>query len=57
MTQETTSPVRYEYSTWSGKGVQDIEGICNKKASDGWELVEAMAAQDRYVCIFRRPKK
>ena len=54
---EQATPVRYEYSTWNGKGVNDIEGVSNKKAADGWELVEAFAAQDRYVCIFRRVKK
>ena len=57
MTLEATSPVRYEYSTFNSKKVEDIEGACNRKAADGWELVEALAAQDRYVCIFRRPKK
>jgi hypothetical protein len=55
MTQEAMA-VRYEYSTYDSKKVQDIERVCNEKAAAGWELVQALAARDRYVCIFRRPK-
>ena len=55
MTQEEMA-VRYEYSTHDSKKVQDIEKACNDKAADRWELVQALAAKDRYVCIFRRPK-
>jgi hypothetical protein len=55
MTQEPAT-VHYEYSTRDSKKVQDIEKVCNEKDANGWELVEALAAQDRYVCIFRRRK-
>ncbi len=48
--------MRYEYATDDSKKVQDIAKWCNERAAQGWELVEALADQDRYVCIFRRPK-
>ena len=56
MTEETVA-TRYEYSTFDSKKVEDIAKTCNQKAADGWELVEALAAQDRYVTVFRRLKK
>jgi hypothetical protein len=46
----------YEYATDDSKKVQDIARWCNERASHGWELVEALADQDRYICIFRRPR-
>ena len=53
MTEETATG-RYEYSTFDSKKVEDIAKVCNQKATDGWELVQALAAQDRYVSVFRR---
>jgi hypothetical protein len=55
MTQEAMA-VRYEYSTYDSKKVQDIERVCNEKAADGRELVQALAVKDRYVSIFRRTR-
>ena len=54
---EETATGRYEYSTFDSKKVEDIAKVSNQKAADGWELVEALAAQDRYVTVFRRLKK
>ena len=55
MTQEAMAD-RFEYSTFDSKKVQDIERVSNEKAAERWELLQALAAKDRYVCIFRRPK-
>ena len=56
MTEEAVS-TRYEYSTFDSKKVQDIEKACNRKAEEGWEFVALGGAADRYVTLFRRPKK
>ena len=56
MTEEAV-PTRYEYSTFDSKKVQDIEKACNQKAEQGWEFVALGGAADRYVTLFRRPKK
>jgi len=46
----------YEYATDDSRKVEDIARWCNRRAADGWELVQALSCQDRYVCIFRRPR-
>ncbi len=56
MTQEAT-PARYEYYAFDSKKVQDIEKTCNQKSEQGWEFVALGGATDRYVTLFRRPKK
>ncbi|HEY8766068.1 MAG TPA: hypothetical protein VIP09_02200 [Dehalococcoidia bacterium] len=49
--------VVYEYATDNSKKVQDIADWCSKRSSAGWDFVQAFADQDRYICIFRRPKR
>jgi len=44
----------YEYATDNSKQVEDLERYCNRRAADGREFIQALACQDRYVCIFRR---
>lgn len=46
----------YVYTRKNSKKVEDIEKYANEQASGGWELMQVVAAQDRYVSIFRKPK-
>ena len=55
-TQQMPIPL-YEYSAFDSKKVQDIEKTCNQKSVQDWEFVALGGAGDRYVTLFRRPKK
>jgi hypothetical protein len=46
----------YEYKTLNSKKVEDIATYANNQAAQGWELMQVLAAQDRYVSVFRKPK-
>ena len=46
----------YTYKTMNSKKVEDIEKYANQQTEQGWELLQVLTAQDRYVSIFRKPK-
>ena len=46
----------YEYKQLNSKKVEDIEAHANQQARQGWELMQVLACQDRYVSVFRKPK-
>lgn len=46
----------YVYKQVNSKKVEDVEKYANEQAGQGWELFQVVAAQDRYVSIFRKPK-
>jgi hypothetical protein len=46
----------YTYKTLNSKKVEDIEKYANDQDGQGWELMQVLAAQDRYVSIYRKPK-
>lgn len=53
----------YEYRVMGARGIPGIEEECNKRAKEGWELVEAFSGEgggllkgERFILIFRRPK-
>jgi hypothetical protein len=46
----------YLYKTMDSKKVQDIEKFANDQITQGWELIQVVTAQDRYVSVFRKPK-
>ena len=46
----------YVYKTLNSKKVEDIEKYANEQDAQGWELLQVVAAQDRYVSVYRKPK-
>jgi ABC-type glycerol-3-phosphate transport system substrate-binding protein len=46
----------YIYKTEDSKKVEDIAKYANEQTGKGWELMQVVASQDRYVSIYRKPK-
>jgi hypothetical protein len=46
----------YVYKTRDSKKLQDIAEYANDQMKQGWELMQVVTAQDRYVSIFRKAK-
>jgi len=46
----------YVYKQLNSKKAEDIEKYANEQMGQGWELMQVVAAQDRYVSIYRKPK-
>jgi hypothetical protein len=46
----------YVYKQMNSKKLEDIEKYANEQSQQGWELMQVVTAQDRYVSIFRKPK-
>lgn len=46
----------YVYKQMNSKKVEDIESHANQQAAQGWELMQVLSSQDRYVSVFRKPK-
>jgi len=44
----------YTYKTLDSKKVQDIERYANEQTQQGWELMQVLATDGRYVSIFRK---
>jgi hypothetical protein len=44
----------YTYKVLNSKKVEDVERYANEQAKKGWELMQCVTAQDRYVSIFRK---
>jgi hypothetical protein len=48
--------VSYIYKQLNSKKVEDIEKYANEQANQGWELMQVVSCQDRYVSVYRKPK-
>jgi hypothetical protein len=48
--------VSYSYKQLNSKKVEDVEKYANEQANQGWELMQVLSAQDRYVSVYRKPK-
>ena len=46
----------YIYKQLNSKKVEDIEKYANEQANEGWELMQVLSCQDRYVSVYRKPK-
>ena len=46
----------YVYKSLDSKKLQDIAAYANDQIKQGWELMQVVTAQDRYVSIYRKPK-
>jgi len=47
----------YVYKQLNSKKVEDVEKYANEQMSQGWELMQVLCCQDRYVSIYRKPKE
>lgn len=44
----------YTYKTLDSKKVEEIEKYANEQMKRGWELMQVVADNGRYVSIFRK---
>jgi hypothetical protein len=44
----------FVYKALNSKRVQDIDKYANRMTRKGWELVQVLAADNRYVSLFRK---